>query len=48
MKAHIGLEKNLVEGKIGGDELRIRYRLKTDRGGKCWNEIVKLLSGKDF
>lgn len=45
-KAHAGLESNVVEGMVEGEELFLRYRNKTK---DCWRDVVrKNLNKPDF
>ncbi|ALU12471.1 hypothetical protein EYM_04155 [Ignicoccus islandicus DSM 13165] len=48
MKAHIGLEKNLVESRIDNGILRIRYRKLEGKYSKCWKKILDELSKPQF
>ncbi len=45
LRAHAGLEKNIVEAKIENNTLKLRYRVK---GKNCWQKLKQQLSKPSF
>ncbi len=48
LRAHAGLEKNIVEAMIAEnpEETRVRYRLGRNNTPLCWNKLKENLTGK--
>ncbi len=45
LRAHAGLERNIVEARLDDGVLRIRYRI---RGGDCWEKLRHRLGSSRF